>query len=90
MGAFDKIREGFESLAEAGVPRDVLEKWEEKAINEVNRIERENRAQQLLPFGKDHAASVLDCSWRNVYYLAQRARARKIIEERAKIVATNG
>jgi hypothetical protein len=88
MSSYDMVKQAIDLLQDAGVPRFLLEKWEERAVSEVSKIERENRAQKLLPFGRDYAAGLLECSSRNVYVLAQKARirqARIIEEERAKV-----
>lgn len=92
MSAHDDVKQAIDLLNAAGVPRWLLEKWEERAINEVIKVERENRAQQLLPFGREYAASLLDCTPRNVYFLVEKAqrRAAKSIEENNLKVATQG
>lgn len=76
MHRFDKISEAFRLLGEALDEDPMLSRWEERAVRAASQIERENRAQRLLPFGADYAAAMLDCSPRNVYYLAEKARRR--------------
>lgn len=78
MQRLDKVAEAFRLLGEALPGDPMLERWEERAVKAASRIEKENRAQRLLPLGASHAATALDCSPRNVYYLAGKARRRSI------------
>ena len=87
MDRHDKIAEAFRLLGEALPGERWLLPFEERAVNCASKIERENRAQALLPFGRGRAAALLDCSERHVYYLAERARER-IIDKKREQVAT--
>ena len=87
MDRHDKVAEAFRLLGEALPGERWLEEFEMRAVRRVNQIERENRAQALLPFGRARAATLLDCSERHVYYLAERARER-FIEKKSQQVAT--
>lgn len=82
MNRLDKVAEAFRLLGEALPGERWLEPFEMRAVNCASQIERENRAQALLPFGRGRAASLLDCSERHVYNLAEQARKR-IIETNA-------
>lgn len=88
MDRFDKIRQAMQLLGEALPGERWLEAVEERAINRASQIEKENRAQALLPFGRERAAAALECSPRNAYYLAEKARMREIIERDRQKVAT--
>jgi len=87
MDRLDKVSEAFRLLGEALPGERWLENFEERAVCRASQIEKENRAQALLPFGRERAATLLDCSERHVYYLAERARER-IIETNPAQVAT--
>lgn len=76
MNRYDLIAEAIRLLSEAGVDDDTLSRWEEKAIRKASHADRCDRAQQLLPFGAEHAASAIGCSVRNVYYLAESGREK--------------
>lgn len=89
MDRHDKVAEAFRLLGEALPGERWLEGFEMRAVRRVSQIERENRAQALLPFGRTRAATLLDCSERHVYYLAERARER-FIETNPPQVATGG
>jgi hypothetical protein len=88
MHRLDMIAEAFRLLGEALPYESRLEPWEEWAVKRATQIEKENRAQQLLPLGRQRAATLLDCSERNVYYLAEQARERESIERQRQKVAT--
>ena len=87
MDRHDKVAEAFRLLGEALPGERWLETFELRAVSRANHIDREDRAQALLPFGRGRAATMLDCSERHVYYLAERARER-IIETKTAQVAT--
>ena len=85
MSRLDKVAEAFQLLGEALPGDPMLARWEERAVRAASQIERENRAQRMLPFGADRAASLLDCSPRHVYRLAHRARGRRIDAHAQKV-----
>ena len=89
MDRLDKVAEAFRLLSEALPGERWLEAFEERAVNRANGLNREDRAQQLLPFGRERAATLLACSERNIYKMADRARTR-IIEQNREKVATAG
>lgn len=85
MHRLDKVAEAFRLLGEALPGDPMLGRWEERAVTAASRIERENRAQRLLPLGADYAAAMLDCSPRHVYRLVHKARDRTIDTETKKV-----
>lgn len=86
MDRLTKISEAFRLLGEALPYEEKLERWEEWAVKRASQIERENMAQRALPLGRERAATLLDCSERNAYYLAEKARQRESFErERQKV-----
>lgn len=88
MDRLTKVSEAFRLLGEALPYEDRLQKWEEWAVKRASQIERENMAQRVLPLGRGRAATLLDCSERNAYYLAEKARERESIERERQKLAT--